>query len=525
MPSARLKTAAAVAAVAAGLTLTGCGSSSDDAASSGAKKIAVKVTDAGCAAEPATAEAGALTFEVTNSDAKRVTEAEILKDGKILGEKENLTQACPAPSRCGWSRASTSCCARTPRPTSPPFTVTAAKGATAAATTDANLASSVTTYKAYLEDQTAQLTAQTEKFVAAVKAGDVAKAKALFAPTRAYYERIEPVAESFGDLDPQIDARVNDVDPGDEWTGFHKIEKALWAGRQARRDGPGRGQAADRRQGPAGQGQGGGAGSRSRSPTAPSACWTRSPRARSPARRTATATPTCGTSPPTSPAPARPSTLLSPALRAKDAALLAKINGQFADVLASLSQYQTADGYQDYSAVTDDQRRTMTTRSTRWPSRSARSRRSSPERRAHRPSTHLTPKGHAVSSTGNLSRRRFLGGLGAAGAGAGLGAVAVTAHAETPGAAQTPRPAPARAGWTSTAATRPASAPPSQDRLAFAAFDVTTKRRRRAAPGAARLDRGRRRDDPRRPGARRPTTTWRRRRQTPARRAGCRRRH
>jgi len=36
------------------------------------------------------------------------------------------------------------------------------------------------------------------------------------------------VAEIFGDLDPAVDARVNDVAEGDEWTGFHRIEQALW---------------------------------------------------------------------------------------------------------------------------------------------------------------------------------------------------------------------------------------------------------------------------------------------------------
>ena len=35
------------------------------------------------------------------------------------------------------------------------------------------------------------------------------------------------MAESFGDLDPRIDARENDV-PKKEWSGFHVIEKALW---------------------------------------------------------------------------------------------------------------------------------------------------------------------------------------------------------------------------------------------------------------------------------------------------------
>jgi iron uptake system component EfeO len=36
------------------------------------------------------------------------------------------------------------------------------------------------------------------------------------------------VAGSFGDLDPRIDVRANDV-PASEFGGFHWIEKALWA--------------------------------------------------------------------------------------------------------------------------------------------------------------------------------------------------------------------------------------------------------------------------------------------------------
>jgi iron uptake system component EfeO len=68
---------------------------------------------------------------------------------------------------------------------------------------------------------------QTEKFTDAVKAGDLETAKSLYAPARMYYERIEPVAEALGDLDPNIDARDGDVEAAD-WRGFHRIEKALW---------------------------------------------------------------------------------------------------------------------------------------------------------------------------------------------------------------------------------------------------------------------------------------------------------
>ena len=67
----------------------------------------------------------------------------------------------------------------------------------------------------------------TQTFVDAVVAGDVAAAKAAYGPARVPYERIEPVAETFGDLDPGIDARAGDVSEK-KWSGFHKIEQALF---------------------------------------------------------------------------------------------------------------------------------------------------------------------------------------------------------------------------------------------------------------------------------------------------------
>jgi iron uptake system component EfeO len=43
-----------------------------------------------------------------------------------------------------------------------------------------------------------------------------------------HWERIEPVAESFGDLDPKLDAREADLEPGQKWTGWHRAEKDLF---------------------------------------------------------------------------------------------------------------------------------------------------------------------------------------------------------------------------------------------------------------------------------------------------------
>jgi iron uptake system component EfeO len=82
-------------------------------------------------------------------------------------------------------------------------------------------------YQNYVDGQSELLVDRTHGFVAAVKAGDVAKAKELYATSRVPWERVEPIAEKFGTLDPEVDAREGDV-PHKQWTGFHRIEQALW---------------------------------------------------------------------------------------------------------------------------------------------------------------------------------------------------------------------------------------------------------------------------------------------------------
>ena len=84
-------------------------------------------------------------------------------------------------------------------------------------------------YLSYVRNQTQTLQEQTKDFTAAIEEGDIDKAKELFPIVRTPYERIEPVAESFpDDLDPRIDVREADLEEGQEWTGFHKIEKQLF---------------------------------------------------------------------------------------------------------------------------------------------------------------------------------------------------------------------------------------------------------------------------------------------------------
>ncbi|MDV6318415.1 iron uptake system protein EfeO [Chromohalobacter sp. HP20-39] len=89
----------------------------------------------------------------------------------------------------------------------------------------------VAEYKLYVLDNLDQFVSHTEKFTQAIEAGDLDRAQALYAPTRVYYERIEPIAELFADLDASIDAREDDYEHGVEdpdFTGFHCLEYGLF---------------------------------------------------------------------------------------------------------------------------------------------------------------------------------------------------------------------------------------------------------------------------------------------------------
>lgn len=100
-----------------------------------------------------------------------------------------------------------------------------------AAVSPLELVGPIAEYKIYVAGNVRKLVADTRVFVAAVKAGDVDKAKQLYAPTRTSYEKIEPVAELFSDMDSAIDSRADDHEKAEKdpaFGGFHRIEYALW---------------------------------------------------------------------------------------------------------------------------------------------------------------------------------------------------------------------------------------------------------------------------------------------------------
>ena len=224
----RRATAAGAVLLLAGLT--GC---ADDApaATSGdtTGPVSVKATDSECVLSRGEVKSGTSTFSVSNGGSK-VTEFYVYAEGdRVMGEVENIG---PGLKRDLIVELPTGTYQAVCKPGMVGDGIRGAlkvTGDTAAQVdVDTALKQAADSYQRYVNSQAIALEEKTVEFVAAVKAGDVAKSKALFPVSRTYWERIEPVAESFGDLDPKIDARVNDVEPGTEWTGYHRIEQALW---------------------------------------------------------------------------------------------------------------------------------------------------------------------------------------------------------------------------------------------------------------------------------------------------------
>jgi len=218
---------AAIAALGAlSILAAGCGSNQD--AAPGAKKMAFELTDAGCVPNQAKAPAGPIDFEVENAGTSKVTELEVMDGETILGEVENLSDGLSGSFALTLEEGEyTLYC-----PGGDTEKGTLAVTGKLQAANSPEVEDAIAQYRRYLEENTTELVAETEPFVAAVVAGNAAKARALYPAARIPYERIEPVAESFGGLDPRIDARANDV-PASEFGGFHRIEKALWSGSTA----------------------------------------------------------------------------------------------------------------------------------------------------------------------------------------------------------------------------------------------------------------------------------------------------
>ncbi|MGF9754054.1 iron uptake system protein EfeO [Microvirga sp. 0TCS3.31] len=210
---------------------TGSAGASGDAADP--RALTVDSSADSCTLSATEAPAGTLTFDVTNSG-DQVTEFYLLGDDglRIVAEVENIG---PSISRALTVNAPAGTYVTACKPGMAgegirgEFTVTASDEDVEVSADEQQLVEQAeANYAAYVEDQSAQLLEKTEEFVELYASGDDDAARALYPVARTHWERIETVAESFGDLDPMMDAREADLEPGQKWTGWHLIEKDLW---------------------------------------------------------------------------------------------------------------------------------------------------------------------------------------------------------------------------------------------------------------------------------------------------------
>jgi iron uptake system component EfeO len=186
----------------------------------------------GCEPNTLSVPAGKTTFKIKNQS-KRAVEWEILDGVMVVEERENIipgfVQSLTAELKAGQYQMTCGLL------TNPKGVLTVTAAATSASTREPSaldLVGALAEYKVYVAKEVGDLVEQTKRFAEAVKAGKLDEARNLYAPTRQHFERIEPVAELFSDLDKSMDARADDFelkenDPA--FVGFHRIEKALFA--------------------------------------------------------------------------------------------------------------------------------------------------------------------------------------------------------------------------------------------------------------------------------------------------------
>ncbi|WP_177246896.1 iron uptake system protein EfeO [Mycobacterium malmoense] len=227
-----------------------CGHSSGKSAQSGgAGANAVNITMANnggkddCALNTTSVPAGPVTFTVVNTGAPGITEMELLRDQRIIGEKENLAPGLdPVSFTVTLDGGSYQIYCPGAGAEYQTLTVTGRAPAAPSGTVASVLSQGTKDYAAYVVGQIGQLNDGVKALDAAVQSGDIDAAKTAYAKARLFWERTEANVEGFvlpgftvgdnaGNLDYLIDMRASTpVDAKVGWKGFHAVERDLWQG-------------------------------------------------------------------------------------------------------------------------------------------------------------------------------------------------------------------------------------------------------------------------------------------------------
>ncbi|GAA3487856.1 iron uptake system protein EfeO [Streptomyces cremeus] len=223
----------AVAAAATVLAATGCTQKSKGAEGGGEGDGVIRVVakDDSCEVSKKEFPAGKVELAVENKGSK-VTEVYVLfPDDRIVTERENIGPGTKADLTAEIKAGAYEIACKPGMKGDgirQKVTASGGDGATAARRSPEK-DTAVAAYRTYVREQAEQTLPKARVFADAVKAGDLEAAKKAYAPSRIGWERTEPVAESFGDIDPMVDLREDGVEEsGKPWTGWHRLEKALW---------------------------------------------------------------------------------------------------------------------------------------------------------------------------------------------------------------------------------------------------------------------------------------------------------
>ncbi|MBE9500192.1 peptidase M75 family protein [Streptomyces sp. GKU 257-1] len=229
MRPARLCAVSAALAAISVAAVSGCAEKAD---AGGDGAIEVTATDDSCEVSRKTFPAGHVQLAVENKGSK-VTEVYVLyPDGRIVTERENIGAGTKAKITAEVEAGDYEIACKPGMKGDGIRQKVEATGGGKSAERDPKLDAAVSAYRDYVQEQAELTLPKAEKFAEAVKAGELEKAKKLYAPSRIGWERTEPVAESFGTLDPKVDLREDGLedgqDPEKDWTGWHRLEKSLW---------------------------------------------------------------------------------------------------------------------------------------------------------------------------------------------------------------------------------------------------------------------------------------------------------
>ncbi|WP_406266938.1 EfeM/EfeO family lipoprotein [Streptomyces sp. NBC_00191] len=225
MRPVRLSVVTAAATVAALTAVTGCSEKSDAKGSDGTVSVTAK--DDSCEVSKKEFPAGHVELAIENKGSK-VTEVYLLfPDDRIVSERENIgpgtKQKLTAEVKAGDYEIA---CKPGMKGDGIRQKVTVTGGKAAKRSPEMDKA--VAEYRTYVQTQADETLPKVKVFTDAVKAGNIEAAKKAYADSRIGWERTEPVAESFGDIDPKVDLREDGLEKGQKWTGWHTLEKALW---------------------------------------------------------------------------------------------------------------------------------------------------------------------------------------------------------------------------------------------------------------------------------------------------------